>query len=372
MSATIARITIYKMNVRLKEPFKISLGTTWRAENLLVRIEASDGLYGFGEGSPLVSINGETQATAFEAGKFLAALLIGHDASDIEGCVTAMDAAMPRNTMVKSAFDIALYDLLGKRAGLPLYALLGGSNRRIQSDLTISITPPMEIAAKAVAIRQQGFRCIKLKLGTNRRDDVARVAAVREAVGDGVSLRVDANQGWNPATAIAVLAAIEPYGVEYCEQPVAAWNYDALKRVRDASAIPIVADEACFDHRDAFRLASMAAADMFNIKLCKSGGIHGALKINAIAEAAGMKCMVGCMFETRIGISASAHLAAARPNIAYADLDAILLHAEDPVLQGVGFEGDEVILPAAPGIGADVDAGYLGELESVAYDEGVS
>ena len=168
---------------------------------------------------------------------------------------------------------------------------------------------------------------------------------MREAVGDGVSLRVDANQGWNPSTAIAVLRDIEQYGIEYCEQPVPAWDYEALKRVRDASPIPIVADEACFDHRDAFRLASMGAADMFNIKLCKSGGIHHALQINAIVEAAGMKCMVGCMFETRIGIGASAHLAAARPNIAYADLDAILLHAEDPIVQGVRFEGDEVILP---------------------------
>jgi L-alanine-DL-glutamate epimerase-like enolase superfamily enzyme len=365
MPATITRIAIYKMNVMLKEPFKIALSTTTCAENVLVRIETSDGLYGFGEGSPLASINGETQATAFEAAKFLAPLLIGRNPTDIEGCMREMDTALPRNGVAKSAFDLALYDLLGKRAGLPLYALLGGSNRRIQTDLTISITPPEEIGAKALAIRNRDFRCIKLKLGTNHHDDVARVRAVREAVGNDVSLRVDANQGWNPTVAIAVLREIEQYGIEYCEQPVPAWNYDALKRVRDASPIPIVADEACFDHRDAWRLASMGAADMFNIKLCKASGIHNALKINAIAEAAGMKCMVGCMFETRIGISASAHLAAARPNIAYADLDAILLHAEDPVMEGVRYEGDEVVLPDAPGIGADVDPAYLAGLESV-------
>ena len=365
MTPTITRIDIYKMNVALHEPFVIALGTSYRAENLLVRVHTADGLCGLGEGSPLPTINGETQSIAFDAAETLARLMMGKDPSDIEGRVAEMNAALPHNTSAKSALDCALYDLLGKRAGLPLYALLGGTRRRIRTDFTISITPPPEIAFKALAVKERGFRSIKLKLGTNRRDDEARVRLVREAVGDGISLSVDANQGWSAATAVSVLNEIDRYGVEHCEQPVPAWDHQALKAVRDVSPIPIVADEACFDHHDAYALARASAADMFNIKLSKSGGIHTALKIAAVAESAGMCCMVGCMLEARIGIAASAHLAAARPVINYADLDGILLHSQDPFAGGLTVEGDELVLSDAPGIGVEVDPSYLGGLESV-------
>lgn len=364
MTPTITRIDIYKLNVALHEPFVIALGTSYRAENLLVRVHTSDGLCGLGEGSPLPTINGETQAIAFDAAQALARLLLGREPSDIEGRVAEMNAALPHNTAAKCALDCALYDLLGKAAGLPLYALLGGAARRIRTDLTISITPLDQIAAKALAVKERGFRSIKLKLGTNRRDDIERVRIAREAVGDGVSLSVDANQGWSAATAIAVLQQIARYDIEHCEQPVPRWDHAALKAVRDASPIPIVADEACFDHHDAYRLAHSGAADMFNIKLSKSGGIHTALKIAAVAEAAGLKCMAGCMLEAKIGITASAHLVAARPVIAFADLDGILLHAEDPFPGGVTVEGDELVLGDTPGIGVDIDPGYLASLES--------
>jgi L-alanine-DL-glutamate epimerase-like enolase superfamily enzyme len=126
-----------------------------------------------------------------------------------------------------------------------------------------------------------------------------------------------------------------------------------------------MADESLFDHHDAFRLASMGACDLFNIKLAKCGGIHTALKINAIAEGAGIQCMVGCMTETRLGVSASAHLVSARPNIVFADLDAAFNHADDPVIGGVRFDGGKIILPDTPGHGADIDVGFLTKMESV-------
>ncbi len=365
MPAKITRIDVYKLNVALHEPFVIALGTSYQAENLLVRIHTSDGLTGWGEGSPLPTINGETQAIAFDAAQALARLLIGKDPSDIEGRVADMNAALPHNTSAKCALDVALYDLLGKAAGMPLYALLGGQNRRIRTDFTISLTAPEHIAAKARAVKARGFRTIKLKLGTNRQDDVARVRTVREAVGDDVGLSVDANQGWSAATAITILREIDRYGVEHCEQPVPRWDHAALKAVSDGSPIPIVADEACFDHHDAYTLARERAASMFNIKLSKSGGIHTALKIAAIAEAAGLRCMIGCMLEARLGIAASAHLAAARPVIAYADLDGILLHSEDPVAGGVTVDGDELVLSDAPGIGVEMDERFVERLERV-------
>jgi len=287
MAPTITRVDIYKMNVALHEPFVISLGTSYRAENLLVRVHTSEGLVGLGEGSPLPTINGETQDIAFDAARALAGLLIGKDPSDIEGAVLAMNGALPFNTSAKCALDCALYDLLGKRAGLPLYALLGGTRRRIRTDLTISITPPDQIAAKAMAVKERGFRTIKLKLGTNRHDDVERVRIVRETVGAGIVLSVDANQGWSTATAMAVLNDIAQYDVEHCEQPVPKWDHASLRAVHVASPIPIVADEAGFDHHDAYALAHARSAGMFNIKLSKCGGIREALKMIRLARAHG-------------------------------------------------------------------------------------
>ena len=155
MTPTITRVDIYKLNVALHEPFVIALGTSYRAENLLVRVHTSDGLCGVGEGSPLPTINGETQGIAFEAARALGRLLLGRDPIDIEDRVAEMNAALPHNTSAKCALDLALYDLLGKRASLPLYALLGGTRRRIRTDLTISITPLDQIAAKALAVKEQ-------------------------------------------------------------------------------------------------------------------------------------------------------------------------------------------------------------------------
>ena len=144
------------------------------------------------------------------------------------------------------------------------------------------------------------------------------------------------------------------FDIQYCEEPVAHWDNDGLATVRRNSPVPIMADESVFDHHDAYRLAKAGAVDYINIKLAKSGGIHTALKINAVAEAAGIPCMLGGMFETRIGISAGAHLIAACPNIVFADLDSINHYAEDPVIGGVVFDGPKVALPDTPGHGAEI------------------
>lgn len=361
----ITRIDIYKLNVRMTTPFEISLGVMSETESMLIRITASNGVYGFGEGAPVSFITGETQETAYKAAQPMARLLIGKDPLAIETRMAELDRFLTNNTSTKSCFDVALYDILAKQAGLPLYALLGGEKRVLETDLTIGINSPEVMAKEALEIKANGFPAIKVKLGTNRRDDLARIRAIREAIGPELPIRVDANQGWDPVTARLILNDLAPYGIQYAEEPLPHWNSEALRRVRQTSPIPVMADETIFDHHDAFRLASMGACDYFNIKLAKCGGIHKALKINAVAEAAGIKCMLGCMLETRLGLGAAAHLVSAQPNITFVDLDSALDLAEDPVIGGMNYDGHRILLPDTPGHGADIDPDFLKSLECV-------
>jgi L-alanine-DL-glutamate epimerase-like enolase superfamily enzyme len=364
-TSKIVKVEIYKLDIPFHAPFRIALGVKSAAHNILVRIFQQNGLYGVGEGAPTPYTTGETQAISLAAASDLARLMLGKDPGAIEARRQEMDAFLANNTTTKCAFDMALYDLLGKHLNVPLYRLLGGEKRSFETDQTIGIDTPTVMAEKAAAIKEQGFTAIKLKLGTNKSDDIERVRLVRQIVGPEIKLRLDANQGWDPAEALGILRELTQFDIQYCEEPVRRWNNTALKRIRHSSPIPIVADESLFSDKDAFRLASMQACDYFNIKLAKSGGLHTALKINAIGEGAGIRCMLGSMTETRLGLTAAAHLVSARPNIAFADLDTVFFHAEDRVIGGIQYQGGTIILPDEPGLGADFESDYLDALEKI-------
>jgi len=362
---TITKIDIFKLKIPFSRPYRTSLGWHDRTNSIVVRIHSSEGIYGIGEGSPDAHVTGETQEIGFEAAKFFGQFLIGRNPLAIEALVKGMDNHLTHNTAINAAFDLALYDLLAKRAEMPLYTFLGGEKRTLHTCMTVGIDSPDAMAQEALEFRDKGIHSIKVKLGTSQADDVARIQAIQDAVGKDVPLRLDGNQGWNPTTAIQVLRALAHYNIQFCEEPVAHWNNIALRRVREHSPIPIMADESISNHHDAFRLASMGACDYFNIKMAKSGGIHTALRIDAIAQSSGIQCMVGCMEETRLGLSAAAHLVSARPNIIFADLDSAFYLSEDPITGGITFKGDQIVLPDTPGHGADFEAGYLEKQESV-------
>jgi L-alanine-DL-glutamate epimerase-like enolase superfamily enzyme len=355
----IAAVELYRAEIPMVAPFRIALGLIAEASYLFVRVRTAGGVDGWGETTPISQVTGDTREINAAAAHDLARSLLGSDALDIEGRVADMARFMAFNSSVRAAFDVALHDVAGKVAGLPLYALLGGAARTLRTDVTIGIDEPEAMAGKALALAKEGVPAIKVKLGTTAELDVRRIRLIREAVGASLPLRVDANQGWDFPTAANVLRRLESLGIEYCEQPVARWDLESLVRLRRQVAIPIMADEAVFDHHDAFRLAAAGACDYLNIKLAKSGGIRNALRIDAVAEAAGMSCMVGCMMETRLGLTAAAHLVSARTNIRFADLDGHFQLASDPISGGAVWDAGTITLPDQPGLGAAPDPAFL-------------
>jgi len=361
----ITAINLYRYDISLKAPIAISLGTIEHALNILVEIQTDESITGWGEGSPFWMIVGETQASSLAAANDMARLLIGRNPLDIEGCLTTLIRYLPAHPTTRSAFDMALYDLAAKAARMPLYQFLGGSKQVLVTDETIYINTPERMVEDALRIQAKGADAIKVKLGTNFRDDVARIEAIRKAIGTDTPIRTDANQGWDVVTAQAVLRTIGDWNVQYCEQPIKRHDIAGLRQIRQQATVPIMADESLFDAVDAIRLVREEAVDYFNIKLSKSGGIFEALKINAIAEAAGIPCMIGCMSESRLALTANAHFASARQNVRFYDLDACFEHADDPVYGGISYNGYQIELPDTPGIGAEVDSAFLKQCPSI-------
>jgi len=265
-SLTISQIELYKLFIPLKEPFVISLGPIFNAENLVVVIRTNEGLSGFGECSPFMSINGESVDTCFVVGQYFAKLLKGKNALDIEGCIFEMDNLIYGNSSIKSAFDIALYDLASQNAGLPLYKFIGGKNdKKIITDYTVSIGDASKMADDALKIKNEGYPAIKIKVGKHGPTDVKRIAAIREKVGNEIPLRIDANQGWSFDEAVETLQALAPFGIQHCEEPIRRWQFMELPKLRKLSPIPIMSDESCGDEHDAERLIKMQACDYLNL-----------------------------------------------------------------------------------------------------------
>ena len=317
----IQKIDIFYFDIPLREPFKISIGTMRGANNVLVKILTDSGLFGLGESCPFPPITGETQETNISAARSLRALLIGKDPLAVGPFVREAGSFLRSNPSMVAAFDMALYDILGKASSLPLFRLFGGGQRPLETDITTDLDAPKRMAAKAKRFVAAGYKKIKIKVGQDPDMDVARLEAIRESIGYGKEISIDANQGWTVPQAISALKRMEKFKIQYVEQPVAAWDIAGLRAVRQQSPIPVMADEALFSPHDAVRLVREDACDYFNIKLMKAGGITNSLKISIIAEASNIRCMLGCMNETRIGLTAAAHVHGAQKNILYADLD---------------------------------------------------
>lgn len=361
----ILRTEIYKFSIPM-HPFTIATGTMDYAQNIFIRIHVDTGFYGVGECSAFPMIAGETQATCYEMAKDFAGIWKGKDPLKIDERMAELHSFTAFNSTIKSAFDMALYDIAAKNAAMPLYKFLNGEKKVIETDLTIGIDTAVKMAAIARDYKEKGVRIIKIKLGKDAKEDIERVKQIRLAAGNEILLRIDANQGWSFDTAAWVLQEIARYDIKFCEQPLRYWDDYRLPELRKLSPIKIMADESVFDHYDAVRLIASGGCDYVNIKFSKSGGILEAIKINEVCEENLIPCMMGGMLESRIALTAFAHFALARPNIIFYDMDTCMLgHKVDPVKGGIVFNGYFPEVPDLPGIGADANDDFLKELVKI-------
>lgn len=342
------------IEVPLRKPFKTALRTVESVRDIVVRVATDTGHIGYGEAAPTAVITGDTLGSmrcAIE--DYIRPQLIGLEISNMEEIMLRIDNSIVKNTSAKAAVDIAIYDLFAQMNKSPLYKLLGGYKKEIITDLTISVNSPEEMAEDSLAAVKRGYKTLKIKVGKNSKMDMKRIQAIRDAIGYDIELRLDANQGWNPKEAIILLRQMEDKGfnIELVEQPVKAHDLEGLKYVTDNVNIPILADESVFSPLDAAKIIQNRAADLVNIKLMKTGGIHNALKICSLAEVYGVECMIGCMLESKLSVSAAVHLAAGKSIITKVDLDGPGLCSEDPIEGGPVFNDSVISLNEEAGLG---------------------
>ncbi len=347
-------IVVATVEAPLIVPFKTALRTVRSIENIAVYVHSEHGQIGIGEAAPTAVITGETLGSIRDAIEhYIKPTIVGMDLQEIAVVMERMDNSIYQNTSAKAAVDMALYDLLAQHYKTPLYKLLGGYRKALTTDITISVNSVADMIKDSLSAVERGFQILKVKVGKDPATDVQRVTAIRDAVGKAITLRVDANQGWTPKEAVRIIRALEDANsnIELVEQPVHYADLTGMQYVTANTLTNILADESVFSAKDALTIIERRAADFINIKLMKTGGIFHAQKICHIAEAHGIACMMGCMLETKISVSAAAHFAASQKNITMIDLDGPSLCLKDPIAGGPIFNNDRITMTDANGIG---------------------
>ena len=359
----ITKVRLGRISVPLRTPFKTALRTVNSVEDVIVEIHTDCGAVGYGEAPPTGAITGDTTGAIIGAIQdHIAKTIIGRDVDEFETLLQSVQKCVVKNSSAKAAVDMALWDLYGQQYNIPVYKLLGGARKNIVTDITISVNDPETMVKDALIAVDRGYDCLKMKVGINPELDVARLAAVRKAVGKDIVIRIDANQAWQPKEAVKILNKMQEQGldIELVEQPVKAHDFEGLKYVTERSYVPVLADEAVFSPEDAMTIMKMGAADLINIKLMKCGGLYNALKIASAAEVFGVECMIGCMLEAKISVNAAVQLACAKNIITKVDLDGPVLCSEDPILGGAVFEEKQITVSDEPGLGIKgIEPGYL-------------
>ena len=338
-----------------------ALGKHEASPYLLLKVHTSEGVTGLGEVSATGIWSGEDAVTAKHVVEtYLAPALVGQDAREIEQLTMRLRRAVAGNPFTRAGVEMALWDLLGKAANLPVYRLLGGPVRSsVPIKMSVSGAEPRVAAQIAEWTLAQDIRALKVKVGIDVRSDIARVKAVRETVGDGFRMGVDANGGWSVRDAIATIRTLyEREGIYFAEQPVAPLSIAWMADVRKSVSVPLIADESCYSPQDAMSLAAASAADVLSVYVGK-GGIGNARKIAAIAEGAGLVCTVGSNLELGIASAAMIHLAAATPSIAAeefpCDVLGPLAYESDLLRTPIRYAQGAAMLPEGSGFGVELD-----------------
>jgi L-Ala-D/L-Glu epimerase / N-acetyl-D-glutamate racemase len=347
----ITRVAVEPRRTPLAVPYRIAGRMFDTADILCLTLHEESGLTGYGTATPVEHLTGDGFESGARALRAMADALLGADVSRLEESVARAQRAAPAARAALAAADIALHDLHAKRRGVPLATMLGGIRRRLITSVTVGIGDPEEMVDAARRHAAAGFKIIKVKVGEDAAGDIDRLRRIRAAVGPRVKLRIDANEGYAEQDALEVARELEALSIELFEQPVAAGHLEGLRKVALATAAPVVVDEAAGTAADLPPLIGAGAARGANIKLMKSGGLLEARRIDRALHAASWPALVGCMDESRAGIAAAAHFAAAAASVCWIDLDGHLDLAEDPFDGGFEIHDGEIVLSDAPGLG---------------------
>ena len=350
----ITSVRLGRISVPLRTPFKTALRSVSSVEDVIVEIHTDCGAVGYGEAPPTGAITGDTTGAIIGAIQdHIAKTIIGRDVDELEPLLQSVQKCIVGNSSAKAAVDMALWDLYGQLYNIPVYKLLGGGRKQIVTDITISVNDPDTMVSDSLKAVARGYDCLKMKVGVNPELDVARLSAVRNAVGKDIVIRIDANQAWNAKQAVRILDQMQEKGldIEFVEQPVPAADLEGMQYVTRNASVPVLADESVFSPADALRIMQTGAADFVNIKLMKCGGITNALRIASAAEVYGVECMIGCMLEAKISVNAAVELACAKKIITKVDLDGPVLCSEDHILGGAAFNEKDITVSDAPGMG---------------------
>lgn len=327
----IASAEYIRLDLKLNQSYTIAYETVESATNYILRITTTDGLQGYGCAAPDKEVTGEDPESVDMLIRNMVIPFLAEKNPYLRGEVNeGIRQLLPLNKSVHAMVDMAMYDLMARRAKLPLYQLLGGYRRHIATSVTIGILPLQETISEARRILAEGFKILKVKGGLDMESDIEKISKVRETLGSFVRIRFDANQGYTPRETVQFIEAVSRYNLEIIEQPVDVNEDLSLHEYYRGSEVPIMADESLKGLRDAYRLAKNSTIDMINIKLQKVGGITQGAHINSVSKAAGNEVMVGCLDECALGISAGLHFALSRSNVIYADLDAHMDFKNDP------------------------------------------
>lgn len=350
-------------------PHKLSVATMHTQTLVLVRVRCGDGIEGWGEATTIGGLAyGEESPESIKVNidTHIAPLLVGQDASRVAACMARIRRAIRGNRFAKCAIETALMDAQARRLGVPLSELLGG---RVRESLPVAWTlasgdtaRDIEEAGQMLAARRHNI--FKLKIGAHSvARDVAHVLAIKRALGDDVSVRVDVNMAWTELDAVRGIAALEAGGVDLVEQPVRADMVPAMSRLAQRFAVPIMADEALQGPLDAQSVGQAAAADVFAVKICQSGGLVPAKLVADIASLMGISLYGGTMLEGAVGTAASAHLFSTFSNLDFGtELFGPLLLTREILSEPLVYRDFMLQVPARPGLGIDIDMHKLAEV----------
>lgn len=376
----IKNIHWYLYRIPLRSPFTTAHGSLSRREGAIIEVITEDGLFGVGESAPLPEFAGDDLETALAPLPTLAAQLRGKTLDEALALLDASSAELPATTVC--GLESALLNAIGKQSGRSISALLSSSQTRNDSNVGTRViargasspaprrgipvnavigTLPLDATiTRAQELIAAGFHCIKLKVGSDPDQEVARIAVVRRAIGPAPHLRLDANEAWTFDLAVTILSLLAEYDLQYVEQPLPADDLEGMRRLRRAVPIPIAADESVFNLRSTRHVLAHAAADILILKPQLIGGLRAAQQVIREAAGHGVHCVITSVIEAGVGVAGAVHLAAAMPEVTLeCGLTTLSLLEDDLLLTDLAIQNGVLAVPTGPGLGVSLDRAAL-------------